>query len=306
VSGGELILYTAEDGSAVIQLRAEGGSVWLTQLEMATLFDTSKQNISLHIKNILAEGELSAAVVKEYLTTASDGKSYKTKAYSLDMILAVGYRVRSPRGTQFRQWATIFSDSGLQPQSYLDRLRRFTEIKYARSEVAQSHPTVVLELNHIRFELVPAVRNWFSDLQIPGKGSGYQSWQDTDPNGFNQTLSSANQANGNLIKPLIRAMKYWNATAKYPFESYALEQHIAGQGYGFFGLLASRQLADYFIQAANSLMADWSAPQWKQDAVSRLKQLASLAQSQERSGNSIQAEATINRLLPPVGGMLGI
>ncbi len=106
MNGGELILYTLDDGSAAIQLRAEGGTVWLTQLEMATLFDTSKQNISLHIKNILAEGELSAAVVKEYLTTASDGKNYKTKAYSLEMILAVGYRVRSPRGTQFRQWAT--------------------------------------------------------------------------------------------------------------------------------------------------------------------------------------------------------
>lgn len=106
MSGGELILYTAEDGSAAIQLRAEGGTVWLTQLEMASLFDTSKQNVSLHIKNIMAEGELSPAVVKEYLTTASDGKNYKTKAYSLDMILAVGYRVRSPRGTQFRQWAT--------------------------------------------------------------------------------------------------------------------------------------------------------------------------------------------------------
>ncbi|MBK1731457.1 virulence RhuM family protein [Thiococcus pfennigii] len=106
MSGGELILYTLDDGSAAIQLRAEGGTVWLTQLEMATLFDTSKQNISLHIKNILAEGELSLAVVKEYLTTASDGKKYKTKTYSLDMILAVGYRVRSPRGTQFRQWAT--------------------------------------------------------------------------------------------------------------------------------------------------------------------------------------------------------
>ncbi len=106
MNGGELILYTAEDGKAAIHLRAEDGTVWLTQLQMATLFDTSKQNISLHIKNILAEGEVAGAVVKEYLTTASDGKSYRTQVYNLDMILAVGYRVRSPRGTQFRQWAT--------------------------------------------------------------------------------------------------------------------------------------------------------------------------------------------------------
>ena len=110
MSDGELILYTAEDGSAAVQLRAEGGTVWLTQLEMATLFDTSKQNISLHIKNILAEGELAAAAtVKESLTVQTEGRRKVHRSnllYNLDMILAVGYRVRSPRGTQFRQWAT--------------------------------------------------------------------------------------------------------------------------------------------------------------------------------------------------------
>jgi hypothetical protein len=110
MSDGELVLYTAEDGSAAIQLRAEGGTVWLTQLEMATLFDTSKQNVSLHIKNILAEGELAeAATVKESLTVQTEGKRQVRRGnllYNLDMILAVGYRVRSPRGTQFRQWAT--------------------------------------------------------------------------------------------------------------------------------------------------------------------------------------------------------
>lgn len=107
MSEGELILYSTEDGAATIGLRAIGGTVWLTQLEMAELFDTSKQNISLHISNILSEGELSAeAVVKESLTTAADGKAYRTKVYNLDAILAVGYRVRSPRGTQFRRWAT--------------------------------------------------------------------------------------------------------------------------------------------------------------------------------------------------------
>lgn len=110
MNGGELILYTAEDGSVAIQLRAEGGTIWLNQLEMATLFDTSKQNISLHIKNILAERELTEeATVKESLTVQTEGKRQVRRTnllYSLDMILAVGYRVRSPRGTQFRQWAT--------------------------------------------------------------------------------------------------------------------------------------------------------------------------------------------------------
>jgi hypothetical protein len=104
---GELVLYTTEDGGGQFFLRAEGGTVWLTQLKLAELFQTSKQNIGLHIKNILAEGELPAdSVVKENFTTAADGKRYRTRLYNLDLILAVGYRVRSPRGTQFRQWAT--------------------------------------------------------------------------------------------------------------------------------------------------------------------------------------------------------
>ena len=107
MSEGELILYSTEDGAATIGLRAIDGTVWLTQLEIAELFDTSKQNVSLHIKNILSDGELAAeSVIKESLTTAADSKAYRTKVYNLDAILAVGYRVRSPRGTQFRRWAT--------------------------------------------------------------------------------------------------------------------------------------------------------------------------------------------------------
>lgn len=102
-----LILYTTEDGQSRIQLRTDGQTVWLTQLEMAELFSATKQNISLHLKNLFDDNELDqSAVVKESLTTASDGKSYRTKLYNLDAILAVGYRVRSPRGAQFRRWAT--------------------------------------------------------------------------------------------------------------------------------------------------------------------------------------------------------
>ena len=102
-----LILYTSEDGRSLIKLRVEQRTVWLTQLEMAELFDATKQNISLHLKNIFEDGELdAAAVVKVSLTTAADGKAYRTQLYNLDAILAVGYRVRSPRGVQFRRWAS--------------------------------------------------------------------------------------------------------------------------------------------------------------------------------------------------------
>ena len=103
----ELILYSSEDGQTHLQFRKDAQTVWLTQLEIAELFQTSKQNVSLHAKNIFKDGELrSDSVVKEYLTTAADGKQYRTQLYNLDLILAIGYRVRSARGTQFRQWAT--------------------------------------------------------------------------------------------------------------------------------------------------------------------------------------------------------
>ena len=106
----ELILYTTEDGRSEIKLWAEQQTVWLTQLEMAELFDATKQNISLHLKNLFADGEMDpAATVKESLTVQTEGARQvqrKVTLYNLDAILAVGYRVRSPRGVQFRRWAS--------------------------------------------------------------------------------------------------------------------------------------------------------------------------------------------------------
>jgi hypothetical protein len=102
----EIIIYRTDDGKTSVSLMTKDGSVWLNQNSLTELFDTSKQNISLHIINILKEKELNVnSVVKDYLTTASDGKNYNVTFYSLDMILAIGFRVRSKRGTQFRQWA---------------------------------------------------------------------------------------------------------------------------------------------------------------------------------------------------------
>jgi len=105
---GQLLIY--QDGSLNLQVRLDGQTVWLTQLQLAELFQTTKQNISLHIANILEEKELEeGATVKKYLTVQLEGSRQvqrQVEHYSLDMILAVGYRVRSHRGTQFRQWAT--------------------------------------------------------------------------------------------------------------------------------------------------------------------------------------------------------
>ena len=102
-----IIIYRTADGRASVALYAKDGKIWLNQQQMAELFATSKPNISMHIANILRDKELNEfSVVKQYLTTAADGKNYNVVFYSLEMIIAVGYRVRGVRGTQFRQWAT--------------------------------------------------------------------------------------------------------------------------------------------------------------------------------------------------------
>ncbi|MCA6440731.1 MAG: virulence RhuM family protein, partial [Chitinophagaceae bacterium] len=103
----EIVLYRPYELTEHIEIRLEDDTVWLTQLQMATLFGQTKQNISLHVNNCFKENELEPfSVVKESLTTAADGKNYKTKFYNLDVIISVGYRVKSKQGTQFRIWAT--------------------------------------------------------------------------------------------------------------------------------------------------------------------------------------------------------
>jgi hypothetical protein len=145
-SESQFLVYQTEDGKLKIDVRFEGETVWLAQQQMAELFQTTKQNISLHIRNTFSEGELREdSVVKESLTTAADGKNYATKFYNLDVIISVGYRVKSLRGTQFRIWATqqlreyivkgfVLDDERLknpdQPFDYFEELtRRIQDIR---------------------------------------------------------------------------------------------------------------------------------------------------------------------------------
>jgi len=103
----EIVLYQADDGTTTLEVQLTKDTVWLSQAQMVELFGTTKQSISLHINNIFREGELlKDSVVKDSLTTASDGKKYKVNYYNLDVIISVGYRIKSIRGTQFRIWAT--------------------------------------------------------------------------------------------------------------------------------------------------------------------------------------------------------
>ncbi len=127
---GEFLVYRTEDGQTRVECRFEDDTIWLSQGFLAELYQTSKQNISLHLRNLFKEGELRPeAVIKEYLTTAPDGKSYRVKHYSLEAILAVGYRVRSNRGTEFRRWAT-------------GRLREYLTKGFVMDDERLKHPPV--------------------------------------------------------------------------------------------------------------------------------------------------------------------
>jgi len=160
-----IIIYNTHDGKATVSLYAKDGSVWMNQNQIAELFDTSKQNISLHIINILEEKELEGnSVVKDYLTTASDGKQYQVTFYSLNIILAIGFRVRSKRGTQFRQWTNtnlreymikgfVMDDERLKNPDgrpdYFDSIKLFFQpSKSSKSNVLLFHSPKKVEIIH--------------------------------------------------------------------------------------------------------------------------------------------------------------
>ncbi len=104
---GDIVIYKTQDGLTKINVKFEDETVWLTQAQLVELYQTSKSNISEHIKHIFEEQELDEkSVVRNFRTTASDGKDYNTKFYNLDMIISLGYRVKSIVATQFRRWAT--------------------------------------------------------------------------------------------------------------------------------------------------------------------------------------------------------
>lgn len=117
-----IVLFESADKKITLDVSFDGETAWLSQAQMAELFATTKQNVSLHINNCFREGELEPeAVVKESLTTAADGKSYRVRQYNLDVIISVGYRVKSARGVEFRRWAT-------------DVLRRYIVAGHAENE----------------------------------------------------------------------------------------------------------------------------------------------------------------------------
>ena len=194
----------------------------------------------------------------------------------------------------------IFQDSSYKPQTYLTQLKEFMEESYPKSELYQSRPSVVLELNHIKFDLVPAVINKgsFSEaLLIPNNSGG---WQSTDTKRFNNELTEKNKDNKSLIKPAIRLVKYWNAVNDYIFESYLLEKKIVKLDFFpfFYGCNhKDYNLRYYFFKIIESLNSD-GLSELNKDKIKKAKNIVADIKHYEIIKDYDNAEALIQKLIP--------
>ena len=183
------------------------------------------------------------------------------------------------------------SDGQKKPQTYLDRLKRFAEAKYSTSEIYQSSPTIVLSLNHIKFELVPAIYNYA--YQIPSPSSSWMEWMSTDPLGANQALQDKNKAENYQIKPLARLIKYWNSTQGHLFTSFSIEQYIVGKYFW-----SCTTLRDYFYAFWDDFSCADGCSQNTKDRVARAKKYAAQAKQYEADNMPASAETEIKKIVP--------
>ena len=183
----------------------------------------------------------------------------------------------------------VFSENDATPQTYLNRLKAFVEKYYSSSEIRQSSPTIVLELNHIKFDLVPATTRWLGELQIPD-GSG--GWMTTNPNDFNTTLEAKNREHKSLIKPTIRLFKYWNATAGFPYRSsFEMEKWVCGLSFWFL-----ENQKDYFFAVVDNLDTNSSYTKWVNDEITRVKNIVANVRRYEKDEMPVTAENEIKKL----------
>ncbi|MBI2745401.1 MAG: nucleotidyltransferase [Burkholderiales bacterium] len=185
-------------------------------------------------------------------------------------------------------YMVVFSDSSATPQTYLNRLKAFVERRYGSSEIYQSSPTITLELNHIKFDLVPATKTWLGEIQIPNGAGG---WMTTNPNDFNATLEAKNKEHKSLIKPTIRLFKYWNATAGFPFQSFEMEKWVCGLSFWF---LANQK--DYFFAVIDKLSTDSSYSQRVNAEITRAKTIVTSVRKYESDEMPATAEKEIKKL----------
>ncbi|WP_411685014.1 SMODS domain-containing nucleotidyltransferase [Aeromonas caviae] len=185
--------------------------------------------------------------------------------------------------------------NGYKPQTLLKYLKEFMEKYYSRSEIYQSSPTMVLELNHIKFELVPAVKDGWGNLSIPAPATDFLEWTSTDPVGFNSKLTQANVENSYRLKPLVRLLKYWNRNKlKGHYPSFLLEKSIV-ERYNYF---YKSSLKEYVYDFIEVLYADFNDSQTFKDRLEYAKNVVKTCKAYELSAYPGLAETEIKKLFP--------
>ena len=194
-------------------------------------------------------------------------------------------------------YMVVFNDgSSYKPQTLLSRLKAFAEKKYSTSEIRQSSPTMVLELSHIRFELVPAYKPWLGGgYYIPSPSSNFSDWTHTTPNDFNTSLSTANQSANNYLKPAIRLLKYWNGLRDYPFASFSLEKWCAEQW-----LFDKSSVKAIFFTLGLALKSEWDMSQKAKASVDSLHKAIDAIRDDDANGYTHSAEMKAKKLLPEI------
>jgi predicted nucleotidyltransferase len=176
-------------------------------------------------------------------------------------------------------------------QAFILHLKRFAEFYYSSSEIYQSSPTVVLELGHIKFDLVPSYRN-AGNLYIPAPQNQFPNWIVTNPLSFNNTIEQANKNEDFRLKPMIRLLKYWNANNGYVYNSYSLEQKVVNMNF-----YNCNNLKDYLFSAISNL-GTCDLPEYKRLKVDRARQIVINVCQCEQHRLVIGAENAIKKLLP--------
>jgi predicted nucleotidyltransferase len=281
---------------------------------------TENKNIGLIILNMSLNGHLTllskAAIVRErereQIDTSVRAIQQRIKRHFGDAIVeqkVFGSYARKTMLPRFMDDGSdvdlmiIFKDDGSKPQTHIERLRRFAEKWYPHSARSQSSPTFALDLQHVRFELVPAIEGWWRGIKIPAPRSEANDWLETDPDSFSRELESKNKSNNSLIKPLCRIMKFWNIQMGRPYESYALEQMIVAHGYQrpigalFYG---KWDMWQYFNSFAQKLieMSIYEMPPVEERAVTRLQTALSKIDQFNRAEDQLNAENVLRRMLP--------
>ncbi len=265
--------------------------------------------VSTYLKSIAENAVLSSAE-KDSIARSELALKQKLSAY-FGMEIKEQFRFGSyDRGTMLPRsmdsqsdvdYMVVFDNTGLRPQTYLDRLRRFASEKYTRSEISQSHPVIQLELSNIRFELVPAIRTFIYGLSIPKKDGTEQHWMSTDPKDANARIIEKNAENNFLMKPLVRLVKYWNAHNDYVFESFDLEKQVVAYDFSYLGLYPPTDLKECFFEFMKSRPELWQ-PQRQMERVQRAKKIIDETRRLEKSSQPIAAENEIKKLIPAASG----